>query len=314
MTKVQKQDGHAALPGAGMDPVSSENLRSFLGQIKNAGLPERIFSWRRIRSQVEIAIAEYEQLTARIREMGQETACRKEEAVRLQEELGAALEIHEKEIRRLNLLAGVTRHDILNQLAILGAYLTLIETNVNDPQIAHYISKGREAAQGIQYQISYARSYQDIGIQRPVWQNVNDLAGKTVTSFLSHGVPVAVSCPPDLEILADAMLENVFANLMDNSLRYGERVKEIRVTSHKAGDELVIAWEDDGMGIPPDRKEKIFEHWPQHRFDLFLSRQVLEITGITIRETGTWGKGARFEMNVPEGAYRFTAWSDAGSG
>jgi hypothetical protein len=38
---------------------------------------------------------------------------------------------------------------------------------------------------------------------------------------------------------------------------------------------------------------------------MFVSREILSITGISIRETGTPGKGARFEIRVPKGAYRF---------
>jgi len=37
---------------------------------------------------------------------------------------------------------------------------------------------------------------------------------------------------------------------------------------------------------------------------LFLSREILSITGITITENGTPGKGARFEITVPKGAWR----------
>ena len=38
---------------------------------------------------------------------------------------------------------------------------------------------------------------------------------------------------------------------------------------------------------------------------LALSWEIFSITGITIRETGEPGMGARFEMTVPKGAYRF---------
>jgi hypothetical protein len=37
---------------------------------------------------------------------------------------------------------------------------------------------------------------------------------------------------------------------------------------------------------------------------LFLIREVLAITGITIAETGMPGNGARFEIHVPKEAYR----------
>ncbi|HNQ30521.1 MAG TPA: sensor histidine kinase, partial [Methanolinea sp.] len=37
---------------------------------------------------------------------------------------------------------------------------------------------------------------------------------------------------------------------------------------------------------------------------LFLSREILSITGMTIRETGIPGEGARFEIVVPKGMWR----------
>jgi len=37
---------------------------------------------------------------------------------------------------------------------------------------------------------------------------------------------------------------------------------------------------------------------------LFFIREILDITGITITETGEPGKGARFEMKVPNGMWR----------
>ncbi len=64
--------------------------------------------------------------------------------------------------------------------------------------------------------------------------------------------------------------------------------------------------EDDGEGVPADEKEKIFERGfgKNTGLGLFISREILDITGITIRETGVPGKGARFEMAVPKGTYR----------
>jgi signal transduction histidine kinase len=43
---------------------------------------------------------------------------------------------------------------------------------------------------------------------------------------------------------------------------------------------------------------------------LFLSKEILSITGITIKESGEPGKGARFEMTVPKGAWRSGGMTD----
>jgi signal transduction histidine kinase len=64
--------------------------------------------------------------------------------------------------------------------------------------------------------------------------------------------------------------------------------------------------EDNGIGIPPGEKEKIFEKGigKNTGLGLFLAKEILSITGITIRENGTPGKGAMFEITVPKGMYR----------
>ena len=98
----------------------------------------------------------------------------------------------------------------------------------------------------------------------------------------------------------------VFFNLLDNSIRHGGRVTEIRVSSHRTDTELTLVWEDNGVGIPAGKKKKIFERGfgKNTGYGLFLVWEILSLTGITIRETGEPGKGARFEIAVPKGEYR----------
>ena len=64
--------------------------------------------------------------------------------------------------------------------------------------------------------------------------------------------------------------------------------------------------EDDGDGVPEDKKELIFCKGvgTNTGLGLFLASEILAITGITIEETGAPGRGARFEMIVPQGGYR----------
>jgi hypothetical protein len=81
----------------------------------------------------------------------------------------------------------------------------------------------------------------------------------------------------------------------------------IRFSVKESGDDQVIMCEDDGNGIVAEEKEKIFERGYGKKndgFGLFLSREILAITGITIIENGTPGKGVRFEIRVPKGVYR----------
>lgn len=67
--------------------------------------------------------------------------------------------------------------------------------------------------------------------------------------------------------------------------------------------------EDDGEGISEEDKRQLFTRgYGRHTgLGLYLSREILSITGMTITETGEPGKGARFEIVVPEGGYRFSS-------
>jgi len=68
----------------------------------------------------------------------------------------------------------------------------------------------------------------------------------------------------------------------------------------------VVVWEDNGVGIMEEEKERIFErgYGKNTGLGLFLVREILSLTGIMISETGTPGTGARFEITVPKGSYR----------
>jgi len=208
---------------------------------------------------------------------------------------------------KLNLLSSITRHDILNQLMALSGFLELSRMKIHDDAVGEYIRKAQHAAVTIGRHISFTKQYQDIGVKSPVWQNVRECVEKPVTDLL----PVSVTCTVDLdeiEIYADPLFEKVLYTLVDNTLRHGERVTLIRF-SYRMSDtgELILLYDDNGVGIRAEDKERIFERgFGKHTgFGLFLAREILAITGITIRETGTEETGARFEIAVPKGAYRF---------
>ena len=104
-------------------------------------------------------------------------------------------------------------------------------------------------------------------------------------------------------------MEKECKRLFENSVKHGDHVTRIRIWHSATLDRATIFFEDDGIGIPQEQKEKIFLRSEGPRASmrsLIFVREILDITGITIRETGEPGKGARFEMMVPKGAYRLT--------
>jgi signal transduction histidine kinase len=111
----------------------------------------------------------------------------------------------------------------------------------------------------------------------------------------------------NLEIFADSLLERVFFTLANNVLRHATTATRVTIGYTPDGENLVLFFADNGNGIPDPVKERIFErgYGSQKGMELFLVREILGITGITIRENGVYGSGARFEMVIPRGGYRF---------
>ncbi|MCK9579227.1 MAG: response regulator [Methanoregula sp.] len=206
---------------------------------------------------------------------------------------------------KLNLLLGITRHDILNKLSALHGYNELLATSTADPQLLVMLDKQKKATDSIKKQIDFTREYDQLGVKSPQWHQVNEIAGRAYSQILQT---IAFTCDTgNLEVYADPMLEKVFYNLFDNSFRYGGEITPIDLTWARAGGDLVIRVEDNGTGIPDSDKERIFEkgYGRNTGLGLYLTREILSITGMKIKETGEYCKGARFEIRVPEGNFRF---------
>lgn len=208
---------------------------------------------------------------------------------------------------KLKILTGITRHDILNQVMVLQGYLEFAEEMCVDESQARYLDKVKKAATAIQRDSEFTRAYEMIGVDKPSWLSL----AKMTEGLERSGLPVRSDCG-SLEMYADPMLEKVFSNLMDNTIRHGEKATEVRIGCRATDDALVITWEDDGAGVPDDLKKTIFlkGFGKNTGFGLFLANEILSITGITIKENGVYGEGARFELHVPDGTWRSSRDSD----
>ncbi|HDR74025.1 MAG TPA: PAS domain S-box protein, partial [Methanoculleus sp.] len=216
--------------------------------------------------------------------------------------------------RKLNLLTSITRHDILNQVTALKAFLILLEEGHHgEGQETEMFNNVKKITDTIRSQITFTGDYQEMGERKPEWQQVEGVITRAAGSVRMNGVALAVETGP-LELFADPMLEKVFYNLLDNAVFHGERVEHITVLFREDGDAGVLVVEDDGVGVPASMKTRIFERGfgKVTGYGLFLVKEILDITGISIRETGEEGNGARFEIEVPPGKWRLCESESAG--
>jgi PAS domain S-box-containing protein len=213
------------------------------------------------------------------------------------------------EIRNLKreLLFSITRRDILDQLLVIVSYLERAQLKATPEEMQIFFDKTIESIESIRKQMAFGKSLQDLGEISPTWQPVQKSWYDALRLLPVHTIDIGIEMA-DIELYADTLLSRVFYNLMINSLHHGgHQLTKIRLYTHISEESLVLVYEDNGTGIPLHKKEKIFEfgYGKGAGLGLFLIREILGNTGITITETGEPGKGARFEIVIPKGKFRF---------
>ncbi|MGQ9586838.1 MAG: PAS domain S-box protein [Thermoplasmata archaeon] len=209
---------------------------------------------------------------------------------------------------KLQLLGSVTRHDALNQLSVLAGWLEIARGAPGSETVAEYLEKMKTSVDAIRNQLEFTADYEKMGLSEPAWVNAEDAFRRGVSGLGFEGVTVTCKLG-GLEVFADPMLDKVFHNLLDNSLRHGKRVSEIKVHFKESRSGLTIVYEDNGIGIPDNEKKLIFHpgRGKHTGYGLFMVNSILGITGLSAEETGTPGEGARFEIHVPPSKYRVAA-------
>ena len=215
--------------------------------------------------------------------------------------------------QKLNVLSQLTRQDLTTQIFILNSYLEIAKKQATGMDgIIKNIESGERAVQSIKEITEFTKDYQNMGEKPPKYQNVklSFLFGLSHISIdeIRHSLETE-----NLEIFADPLLEKAFQGMLENSVKHGGHVSLIRVSHTISPEGVTIVYEDDGIGISEEKKERIFLRGEGARASvrgLFFVREILSITGITLRETGEPGKGARFEMTVPKGAWRIAGKAD----
>lgn|GEM_PF-5921356 len=207
--------------------------------------------------------------------------------------------------KKLNLLSSITRHDVLNLITALRGFQDISEELTPEGELRDYLKKEIAITSSIQTQIEFTKDYQDLGVAAPIWHDLNTIINHAAGKLPVKHIRITVDIP-EIEVLADPLFEKVFYTLIENGIRHGERIDTISWSGYETGEGFSIVYEDNGIGIETQEKERIFIRGiGKHTgLGLFLIREILTITGLSIRETGIPGKGARFEIMIPKGAYR----------
>jgi PAS domain S-box-containing protein len=207
--------------------------------------------------------------------------------------------------KKLSVLSGITRHDILNQIQGLLFYSEEIILGDYTPEEQRKMAeKILAASETINRQITFTRTYENLGAEPAEWQDLG-----AILDEIKGEAPPAVTCTiavPAIEVFADRLFCEVFRSICANIAAHAAGATKVAVTFEEREGSGVLVIADDGCGISAAKKEKIFAHNPAKPGNsLFLAREIAGVTGIRLTETGTEGEGAVFEIAIPKAGYRF---------
>jgi PAS domain S-box-containing protein len=222
-----------------------------------------------------------------------------------EEELRKAMEGLQVMNEKLRVVGGLTRHDVNNKLTAVAGYTYLARNKLpGNSEVLDYLKQIEASIEQTVKIFGFAKAYEMLGVEELAYVDVEKTVDEAVSLFPSlKDIKVVNDCH-GLTVLADSLLRQLFYNLVDNSLKYGEKLSLIRVSYEDKNDHLNVIYEDDGVGIPHAAKPKLFgEGYTTGKgsgYGLYLVKRMVEVYGWTIQETGIQGKGARFILAVPE--------------
>jgi two-component system phosphate regulon sensor histidine kinase PhoR len=214
-------------------------------------------------------------------------------------------------------------HELRTPLSLIKGYIeTLLDGACNDPAIAtRFLQTIDKHVDRLSYliedllTISRLESGQIVLNTQPVALRaaVNRVLDDLETRARAKSTRLSNQIPPELTALADAdRLQQVLYNLIENAVKYGRAGGHVVVGGHGANGRKVQLWiQDDGPGIPPEAKARIFERF--YRVDRARSREtggtglglaivkhIIQVHGGEVGVESEVGKGATFYFSLPK--------------
>jgi len=213
--------------------------------------------------------------------------------------------------KKLHLMNSIAWHDIQNKITSIRGYVELSKDVIQDEKGITYVEAEEIILKQIHELLKYTMEYQKIGTLPPRWVNIRD-AIHSVSSLMETGPLYMELDVDDLELFGDPTLEMLFSLLIKNTLKNKKTEPEIRLNFAEKKEGLQLTYEDNSAGIPYSRKKSLFTEdiVKADNFCMKFVHDILEFSGMSIKETGKPDRGARFEIMVPEGAYRFVKTQD----
>jgi two-component system sensor histidine kinase KdpD len=243
------------------------------------------------------------------------------ERTNLASDIEEARLLTETEQLRSALLSSVS-HDLRTPLvSILGSVTTLatvenLTDNSRKELVTTILDESERLNRFVQNLLDMTRLGYGALQPKREWYDLREITGRAMKQ-LSKGLEnrnITTDVPASLPLvhIDPVLMEQVFVNILDNAIKYTQEGGQITVEAHPSDGELTVRVSDDGVGIPPEARNAVFDIFYRVRakdsqiagtgLGLSICRGIIEAHGgrITARDS-PFAKGTTIEIMLPVG-------------
>ncbi|OUJ18397.1 Signal transduction histidine kinase containing REC and PAS domain [Methanonatronarchaeum thermophilum] len=179
-------------------------------------------------------------------------------------ELAFAKDITEqkRKQKRQKFLHRLLRHDISNKCQIIQGYLDLIDKEKIPEKDREIIDKIKQSANEQNQIIEKVRTLRKIDKEKTKPIDINKTIEGTIKTnkpqAQKNNIEIKNQTPKQTKAIAGNLLKEVINNIITNAIKHAE-CSQIQIKTQETPNNIKITIEDDGKGIPEQRKQKIFK-------------------------------------------------------
>ena len=226
------------------------------------------------------------------------------------DDLNSLIDVNAQMVVRARAQAGNLAHALKTPLAVLTDEAYLLEKRGQHEASQVILQQCQRMQRQIDHQIARARaaaSRSVPGVNAPIPAAVGSIVSAMSRLYAAKALEFEVEIDPDCIAMCDPMdLNEMLANLIDNACKWSRKRVAIRGSVDALAKQAVIAVEDDGPGLPPESRERVFqigqrldERVPGSGLGLAIVRDLAQLYGGEIRLEDSRFGGLRAVLKLP---------------
>jgi len=203
-------------------------------------------------------------------------------------------------------LYSLLKHDVKNKSNVVQGYLELLKESDLDKKHKEWIERAlKSSKEGVRI-INKVSTLKEIDMGEEIDQNVKAIIDEVVELNVDRaeekGMEIKTHIDKKSEVKGGSLIKEALSNLIENSINHSNGSK-VRIKGKSKNGDYIVTIEDDGIGIPDDKKDKIFEKGYKEGskgsgLGLYLVDRIVKNYGGNVDVKDSEMGGARFDVEL----------------